>query len=240
MKYIRNLIFLLVTSLFVSGIFTSCESCIEGQGPAITEDRAVDPFTKLEVNIDADVTILPGDKQFIRIQAQNNIIKIIKIEVRGKTLEIESRPCFQTDSRVKIELTTNMLSTVKINGSANIKTSTSMNIEDFDVSVNGSGQYIGDIFANSVNADINGSGNIIINGSTKKLNVEINGSGNFKGIGFKAFAADISVKGSGNVDINALNKLNVELLGSGDVTYSGNPEITTSIEGSGKLSKKEL
>jgi hypothetical protein len=240
MKNIRNLIFLLAAGLIISSIFNSCESCIEGQGPTISEDRAVDPYTKLEINIAADVTIVPGDKQYVRIQAQNNLLKIIKTNVRGKTLEVDSRPCFQTDSRVKIELTANMLSSVKINGSANVKTSASMNTEDFDVSINGSGQYIGDIFANAVNAEINGSGNIIINGSTKKLDVEINGSGDFKGIGFKAFEANISVKGSGDVDINALNKLRVEVLGSGDVTYVGNPDITTSIDGSGKVSKKEL
>jgi hypothetical protein len=53
----------------------------------------------------------------------------------------------------------------------------------------------------------------------------------------QAYQADITINGSGNTGINALNDLKVTVKGSGDVRYSGDPSVKTSISGSGSVTK---
>lgn len=238
MRTISQLLLFLTLGIFTSSVFTSCESCVDGNGSVIIEDRAIESYSKLEVDISAEVTIIPGEDLFIRVEAQESLLPIIKTTISGKTLKIKSKPCIQSDEPIRITLTVPTLTAVSINGSGSVKTLEIMNTEDLDIAINGSGTFIGDVFANSVNASINGSGNILINGSAKKLEIEINGSGDFRGLGLKSFEAIVAVRGSGNVDVNALNELSVEVLGSGDVRYIGNPKISTSIVGSGEVSKK--
>ena len=223
--------------IIISSGFTSCESCIVGNGPLIVENREVEPYSKLDVNIPAYVKIKPGENLSVRIEAQENLLPRITTLVSGKTLVIKSRPCLDSDEPIRIDLVVPMLTSIDINGSASVKITEMMNTENFMVGINGSGEFGGDVFANSVEADINGSGDIIINGSAKKLEVEINGSGDFSGLGLKTFEADVVIRGSGDVKVNALNKLHAEVLGSGDVSYVGNPEISSSIKGSGQVSK---
>lgn len=238
MKTISRIILFFIFGVLASSVFTSCESCVDGVGPVIAEDRAIKAYSELDVNISADVLVIPGDEYYLRIEAQENLLPVIKTSVSGKTLKIDSKRCVQSDDPIQIELTVPMLSSININGSGSVKTSEMMKTEDLDIGVNGSGTFSGDIYANSVEASINGSGNILMNGTAKTLDVEINGSGDFRGLGLKSFETEVVVRGSGNVDVNVLNMLDVEVLGSGDVRYVGNPEISTSIKGSGQVSKK--
>lgn len=238
MKTVGKLFVLVVIGIILLGAFNSCETCIDGKGPVIIEDREIDVYSKLEIDVAADISITPGDDIFVRIHAEENLLPIIKTNVEGKTLVIKSRPCVNSDKTIKIELTVPKLTAIDINGSASVRFTELMNTEDFNISINGSGDFNGNVFANTVDANINGSGDILINGTTKNLDVEINGSGEFMGLGLKSFEADVTIRGSGDVDVNALNKLKAEVLGSGDIRYIGNPQISSSIQGSGQVSKK--
>lgn len=238
MKKTSQLLFLLTIGIITSFVFTSCDSCVDGNGIVIIEDRAIESYSKLEVDISAEVTIIPGEDLFVRVEAQESLLPVIKTTVSGKTLKIKSKPCIQSSRPIKIELTVPTLTYVSINGSGSVRTLELLNTEDLEIGINGSGTFMGDVFAKSVDANINGSGNILINGTTEKLEIEINGSGDFRGLGLKSFGADVTVRGSGNVDVNTLNELNVEVLGSGNVRYIGNPNISSSITGSGEVSKK--
>lgn len=233
----RLLLLFNVGILILSG-FTSCEPCIDARGPVVVQDRETGTYTKLELDIAADVSVIPGTDLFIRIHAQESLMDVIRTEVSGKTLVIRSKSCIRSDKPIGIELTVPSLSSVKVNGSGSVILTEMMNTENFRIRINGSGDFTGDVTANSVNAGINGSGDIIFNGSTSMLEVEINGSGDFRGLGLKSFEADVTIRGSGDVDINTLNKLRVEVFGSGDVRYVGNPAITSSVKGSGQVSKK--
>jgi hypothetical protein len=68
--------------------------------------------------------------------------------------------------------------------------------------------------------------------------VKISGSGDVKAFGFDAKKADITISGSGNVEVNVAESLEVVISGSGNILYKGSPAVINSqISGSGKLIK---
>jgi hypothetical protein len=48
---------------------------------------------------------------------------------------------------------------------------------------------------------------------------------------------DIELYGSGKATVSVLNKLSAKVEGSGEIIYSGDPQVVTKIEGSGRVTK---
>jgi hypothetical protein len=86
--------------------------------------------------------------------------------------------------------------------------------------------------------EIDGSGKFDTGGSFPKqgsLKIEINGSGNVDLMGLPADSVDAAIHGSGKIRVTAIEKLEVEIAGSGSVVYAGNPHIGQTIMGSGEV-----
>jgi hypothetical protein len=84
--------------------------------------------------------------------------------------------------------------------------------------------------------DIDGTGTCFIDGKTDKNHVTINGTGNFYGLNFITKKSTVKIDGTGNAEVFAIESLSVNINGSGNVYYSGNPyELFYTDNGSGKL-----
>lgn len=223
----------------VSLVFSSCQNCVDGHGPIVSEVRDLDDFSKLEINIPADVLVHIGEFPKVSIRTHDDIMGVIKTTVKGKTLIIDSDPCIGSVDQMQIDLVVTNLNSISINGSAALKLAKEIQLkaDDLDLEVSGSGRLIVDVLANSLDAEINGSGNIDVRGTAKKLNVGINGSGSFSGFDLQAFEAKVEINGSGNANVNSKNLLDIEINGSGELEYIGNPKFKSDITGSGEVKK---
>lgn len=218
--------------------FSSCEPCLDGRGEIVSEVRELDDFSKLEIDVPAEIFIHVGEFPKISIQTHTNIIGKIDTRIHSNTLTIDSRPCIGSVKKLRIDLVVTDLNSISLNGSGNVKFKSELKTDYIDVKVNGSGGVVIDLFANYVDARINGSGSIIAKGTTKNLKVKINGSGDFKALDLQAFETSVKINGSGDAKVNSKNKLYVEISGSGSVKYKGaSQKIKTNITGSGEVTK---
>ncbi len=102
----------------------------------------------------------------------------------------------------------------------------------------------GDIEAESLKLEscsvkVNGSGDIELSGKTNELIVGVNGSGDIDGAEFMAVSVVARNSGSGDMVIHAIESLDIQLNGSGDVKYYGNPEKQrVDVRGSGEVYRK--
>ena len=237
MKYLKILPALFVVIIILFSI--SCQNCIEGKGGIVRQKRDLKAFSKIEVNIPADVVIGEATKPVMQIHAQPNVLKAITTEVNGDELIIDASPCLKNIEPVSIRIMTPALTGITFNGSGSLKTDDIFTCDRMEIEMNGSGRIYADVFTNKVDVIIKGSGMVAINGTTNDQSVEIMGSGIYKGFGLKSYRTEVDLKGSGTAEVIALNKLNVNITGSGEVVYSGNPDLKTKIKGSGKVSKME-
>lgn len=111
---------------------------------------------------------------------------------------------------------------------------------DFKVSISGSG----DLEAEGLKLEEcyiknSGSGDIEIEGKTNNLTVTVAGSGDLNAYNLAAVNASVSNSGSSDITLNIVEKLQVTLNGSGDLTYRGNPsKVDVRSNGSGEVYKK--
>ena len=94
----------------------------------------------------------------------------------------------------------------------------------------------GEITGGEVRAEIAGSGTLRLHGKAAALRVTIAGSGDISGFDLEAKESRIKIAGSGNVETRVTDALDVEIAGSGSVSYKGNPaRLNQHVNGSGKV-----
>ena len=79
----------------------------------------------------------------------------------------------------------------------------------------------------------------MLTGRTGDLDVEVEGSGSADLADLRAHEARVAVRGSGDADVRAEERLDADVDGSGSIRYHGDPEVTERVDGSGDLSRAE-
>lgn len=93
------------------------------------------------------------------------------------------------------------------------------------------------ISGDTLDVENDGSSDIEMSGRTGRLTLTLNGSGDFEGAGLKAKTVTAELKGSGDAVVSVSERLEANLSGSGGLEYLGDPEVTQSASGSGRVEK---
>ena len=166
-----------------------------------------------------NIYLTQGPTTSVRLEGESNVLKYIETRVEGGKLIVGTLH------------------------DINLTTSHDLNVyvtlpKLTDVTLSGSGSATLDVDAPSVESTLNGSGKVTLQGQTKDLKVQIAGSADFFGSDLKSENAKVTIMGSGNAHVFSSVKLDVTIGGSGDVTYGGNPALSSNVYGSGSLKKE--
>lgn len=214
---------------------------IKGNGEIKTIIRNVSDYNKIGIGGDFDVTLVKGKEGTITIKAEENLLEYIETEVKKGDLSVKIKKGYQIRSNKKIEITIPFeeIDGVSLAGSGLIYTNDVINSKEFKLSLAGSGTMDLKISAKDLDTNIAGSGNITLHGNSDKFECSIAGSGNLNGYNLKSTITTVSIAGSGTIKVDALNEIHAKIAGSGNVIYTGNPEIVKSkAAGSGSIKKK--
>lgn len=192
---------------------------VVGSGRVVRQQRPVSRFNGIETLGSEVVEVRVGAAPSLVIAADDNILPLIRSEVRNGTLKIESRGSYRIRGPIRVWITTPDLQSFKTMGSG-------------DVTIQG-------VNNRRLALALHGSGDIRASGRTGHLDVDIYGSGNAQLAGLAANDADASVFGSGNASVRASGRLQVSVFGSGNVHYVGRPVgLRTQRMGSGQVSAR--
>jgi hypothetical protein len=107
--------------------------------------------------------------------------------------------------------------------------------ESVDGRGEGSGVVEVEVDGTLLEVSIDGSMSVTARGRVETASVAIAGSGELLARELTANVVDISVPGTGDVAISAVDRLTATISGSGDVVYWGSPELHEDISGSGTV-----
>ncbi len=225
--------------ILILGLFllVACD-CIEGEGPIVSESRNISGFDQIELEVSANVLISKSDEFKVRIEGQQNILDILHTRLRGNTLVIDYQgACVMNTRNLEIFISMPEINEVQIDGSGDVESDDVFESDRFYAGVSGSGSIDMMVKANELDADISGSGSIYLSGEADHFYGTISGSGDLKASRVKANYAELKISGSGSTYIHVEKELIGRISGSGNIRYSGNPDINSSGNGSGRLKK---
>jgi hypothetical protein len=208
-----TLLMLLAISGCDGGVFG-----VRGSGNVITESRDVSGFSEIALFGSGKVRVDVNGTESLIVEAEDNIMPLLKTEVRDGSLELSVESNISPTTDVIYTVSAVALDGVTIAGSG-------------DVTVTG-------VADGSFDVEISGSGRVEPTGTADTLVVEISGSGHYLGEDLEASVGTVRVSGSGEAVVNVADNLDVDVSGSGGVQYIGEPTVTESISGSGDITRK--
>lgn len=233
---------LLLCLLAIFGLILSgcSRENIHGSGRVITEERPVDRFEDVTIEGPLEIHLQQGALVPLRIEAEDNVMRVIETSVSGTNLRIKVRNGVNLKSfrDIHIYVQSEKYRRIIFSGSGSLVSPDTIRTPLFTYEVNGSNDAQLKVDANEVRINVNGSGNIGLEGMTRDYYSEINGSGDVNGEELKANNAKVETNGSGNQHIWAVDKLWGHISGSGNVKYKGSPaSLNVTVSGSGKVTK---
>jgi hypothetical protein len=207
-------------SEIAEGFSDGFHSNLVGNGIMASSVREIPTFTSVVIEGSTDLEIVAGDSnQKVVVEGDSNLLSNIITEVNNGVLTIRAEKGYHSKNALIVKANVASLSKMEIQGSSDI---TAKNLKNADTEI-----------------EIAGSGNITVDGVTQNLKVYVAGSGDVSAEKLTANNANLQIDGSGNVSAHCSNDLDIEINGSGDISYIGNPKnVRSTVNGSGEVVKK--
>lgn len=177
---------------------------IVGNGQIATERRELACFDQIAIHATVDVVYHRGDTCEVRISADSNLIEFIESEIHGQTLTITAARSYQSTRLVKAEVVSPALESLEVLSTSNVEL----------ISLN----------ARSFSLNVEGTGDIRAEGKVETLDVTARGTSTIDLTKLRAETAHIRISGTSDLHVFASDTLIVEIEGTGDVIYYGQPK----------------
>lgn len=190
------------------------------EGAYTQQNRDVGKFDRIEVHGSAEVVVRSGPGGVLTVKGGRHRVADLTTQVEAGTLVIaegDSAGIDLSDGHATVVVRAPALEAVRLDGSG-------------DLSLDG-------VRGRRLEVEVNGSGEVRARGRVAALEAEVDGSGSLDFGALDAGAASLEIAGSGDADVDARHRLDVDLRGSGDVHYSGDPLLSQSVTGSGSVTR---
>lgn len=161
-----------------------------------------------------------GGSESLNISADDNLLPYLTSDVRGDTLELGIKPgaSIQPSQNVVYRISVKSLRGFSLSGSGEVDLK---NIDTDELSI-----------------EISGSGKITAAGRAGTQAVTISGSGDYLAEALESSAATLDISGAGEALVNASQRLDVTISGTGSVEYLGDPAVSQDVSGTGEVQKR--
>lgn len=199
------------------GVKDKKESAVKGSGNYVTETRKVEAYDAIELRIPANMRVSIGKETPITIEADDNVMPLIKMEVRKGKLIISSTRQYETKQGPNIEVTVARLTAVEVVGAGDM--------------------WVTKLDNESLSAAATGAADLHLSGKTKNLSVAVTGAADVFAYELQAQNANATLTGAADANLSVAESLNVTLTGACDLNYRGNPKVTKTIIGTGDVKR---
>ena len=211
-------------------LFMSCASeednGVTGEGSVVSIIKPVESFNRLKIEGVFNVYLNQDKTEKVRIEAEQNILDLIKVYNDGKTLFInyDSKLSVSKSETVDLYITIKDLKELDLEIVGDVKTNNSLDLSKFLLTNNSIGNIDFALLSKKFTIINNSVGNVNLFGLVEKFTLDNNSVGNVDAYPLTAEKVIIENHSVGNIKVNATYSIDIENNGVGNVTYIGNPE----------------
>lgn len=189
-----------------------------GSGTMKLEKRTVPAFTALNISGAYEVEIVAQKEQSLEIEGDDNLLPLIKTEVRNGVLEIDNEKSFNTKNKIRVRISAPTFNAVSTSGASDIVI-TNVKSDQFDI-------------------ETSGAGSLKVSGEAQTVKIESSGAGEVDTKDLRAQKVKITSSGAASAEVYATEELAASVSGAGKVNYYGNPKVVNEDKsGAGSITK---
>jgi len=203
-------------------------------------------FQKVKVDIDMDIELIQGNETRLVIEATSNFFNEATFRQSSKTLSFEKKSGFHANlnfsqgetTRPKVLVFFKKLEEIETSGNVKL-VARKLETENLNIFYKGNGSIIINEFTGKKLGVVNdGTGFVNVGGKTENLSLNAVNKGYSNLQELDSLKTTATLTNIGNAHVRAKNTLFTNITGSGELVYSGSPQIT-SAQGSNLKLKQE-
>lgn len=208
-------------------------------------DRHLSGFNAVNLAGPFDVYITQGNSESVKVEAPADVMDRVITEVNNGVLKVYSKHenwnwgnWWGNHKKIKVYVVAKELNSINISGSGDVYFKEGIKTSSLKLRISGSGDMLGMVQVKNLESSISGSGDMKLSGTAENSAVTVVGSGDFTARDLATVNSQVRVSGSGDAEINASEKVDAAVEGSGDVRYTGAAKsVSSSKSGSGDISR---
>jgi hypothetical protein len=203
---------------------------IEGSGNVITKDVSVQPFDQLDVSGVFSLLLMQGNKEEVKIEADDNLQELFEVKNEGSKLIITMKKDVNFHSKgdknkMKVYITFKKLKSMNLKTVGNVLSEANMSFDDLDIDNKSVGNIDLKLTAQNLNIQNKSVGDVKLNGKAETVVIKNKGVGSIQAADFVVQKMDIDNSGIGSAEVNAEKELKIKDSFLGKVTNKGNATI---------------
>ncbi|MEM9686500.1 MAG: head GIN domain-containing protein [Bacteroidota bacterium] len=228
MTTLAKIIVTLVASLF----FVSCNFDIQlgqgeqGNGNVVTEDRnTTETFTVVKASEGLDVYVTQGNTADITVEADENIIDLIRTDIKEGVLRIHTEKRIGRAKSKKIHVTLSDITKLTASSGADLESRGTLSADRLVLDSSSGADIIVTVNANEVECDASSGADIRVSGTAETLVADARQGSDVRAGALEVKKCIAEASSGADITVNASEELSASASSGGDVKYNGNPNI---------------
>ena len=210
---------------------------LRGNGNIQTQDRNVSGFEGINVGGGFTVELTQGNKESLRLEAEENLLDNIKTEVRNGVLHIYNEDGVTTKKGMKAYITIQELNSMDISGGVKVIGKSPFRSDALKLDLSGASNVKLDIDTKEMKADLSGASKIELVGKADEVDMNLSGASKVEAADLQAKRVKVEASGASKVKLYATESLDIDASGASFVYYKGSPSITAETSAAAKVSR---
>lgn len=224
-------------------LFTSCAFDInfgegkKGNGNVISQTRNVSNyFTGVEASEGLNVYVTQDNATNIRIEADENVIDLIRTDVRNGVLVVHTEQSIgRATKNIYVSMPT--IERLKSNSGADLYSQGIITAERIALNVSSGADLEVEVKATHVEADASSGADIKVSGTATSLTADASSGSDIKASNLEVKRCTADASSGADIRVNVTETLTAEASSGGDVRYSGNPTVNSNKSSAGSVRK---
>jgi len=225
----KNLILLFVFAAF--GVAVNAQKSnrtrIEGSGNLITKEFPVKSFDELSASGVFELKLSQGDKEQVKIEAEDNLMELFTVENTGSKLDIHMKKDvdLNTKKKMTVYVTFKNLKSMDLQMVGGTSSEEQLKFSDLKFKNQSVGSVNLDMALQTLNLENESVGSLKLKGSADNAVIKSNSVGGFNAADFVVQKMEIDNNGVGGATVNAEKELKVSDSFLGKVNNKGNATV---------------
>jgi hypothetical protein len=200
---------------------------IEGSGNVITKDIAVKSFDELNASGVFNLQLSQGDKETLKIEADDNLMDLFIVENEGSTLKISMKKNsnFNSKKQLKVYITFKSLKSMNLGMVGGTSSDEKLKFTDLKLKNQSVGSVSLNMTLQTLNMENQSVGSVKLEGSAENAVVKNNSVGSINAGNFVVQKMEIDNTGIGSATVNAEKELKYSDSFLGKVSNRGNATV---------------
>jgi putative lipoic acid-binding regulatory protein len=210
-------------------LFVSMSVLLQAQNTSQVRD--VEGFTKIQVSEGIKVELTMGDKYYVEVFADEEVIDRIITCLSGKELNIyieNNVNRFSSNKKirnVKVKITAKKIKSLDVSSGAHILSTNTIKADKVEFDASSGGVLNVKFESNEASCDASSGSLMKLQGKVTDIEFDVRSGSNIKTSELVAQEVRVDVSSGANISVNAVSKLKVDASSGGLVRYVGSPKF---------------